>query len=89
MKTRYYRVKRGQTLTLIAETFCVPAPVIARENALTAEVEEGQVIAVPSERRNLYCVRGGESKTLLCGSPEAFRERNSTNRLYPGQTVFL
>lgn len=89
MKTRYYRVKRGQTLTLIAETFCVPAPVIARENALTAEVEEGQVIAVPSERRNLYCVRGGESKTLLCGSAARFSELNATACFYPGQIVYL
>lgn len=88
-QTRYYRVKRGQTLALIAETFRIPAPVLARENALTSDVEEGQVIIVPAVRRDVYCVRGGESKTLLCGSAARFSELNATACLYPGQIILL
>jgi len=82
-------VKKGQTVASIAAAFGLPPRVLAVRNGLTCEAEEGRVLIIPRSSRDLYRVRGGESKTLLCGSPEAFRERNSTNRLYPGQTVFL
>ena len=85
----YYRVKRGQTLALIAETFRIPVSVLVKENALEKEVEEGQVLSIPASRFHLYRVRGGESKTLLCGSAAQFRELNATDCFYPGQIVFL
>ncbi len=85
---RYYRVKRGQTVEEIARTFRLPARLLASANSLTREAEEGQVLLVP-EGGNLYTVRGGESKTLLCGSPARFFTLNQTNCLYPGQTVLL
>lgn len=84
-----YRVKRGQTLFTIAETFRIPPRVLAAVNALDGEVREGQVLTIPAERRNLYVVRGGESKTLLCGSPENFEARNRTKCLYPAQVIWL
>ena len=84
-----YRVKRGQTLALIAGTFCCPVSLLVRENHLTQEVSEGQVLLIPEGRGNLYTVRGGESKTLLCGSEEEFYKKNGTNCLYPTQKVFL
>ena len=34
-------------------------------------------------------VAGGESRTLLCGSPAAFYAKNHTNALYPGEEVLL
>ncbi len=84
-----YRVKKGQTLNDVANTFFCPVSVLVRENALTSEISEGEVLRIPSERGNLYTVRGGESKTLLCGSDEAFYEKNGTHCLYPTQKVFL
>lgn len=85
----YYRVKRGQTVASIAAAFSLPPRVLAAENALTEEVRAGQVLFVPEIRRNLYTVRGGESRSLLCGSKENFEALNRTRRLYPAQTVFL
>lgn len=85
----YYRVKRGQRLAEIARAFSCPPRVLAFVNGLTEEVREGQVLFIPRERRNLYVVRGGESKTLLCGSPEAFENRNRTKYLYPSQEIWL
>ena len=85
----YYRVKRGQTVASIARTFGMPARVLAQFNGLKCEVYAGQVLRVPQERRNLYTVRGGESKSLLCGSEKNFEERNATGCLYPGQIVWL
>ena len=84
-----YRVKRGQTLSQIGAAFGTPPRLLAAENGLGEEVCEGQVLLIPRETGNLYLVRGGESKTLLCGSPERFERRNGTRLLYIGQTVLL
>lgn len=85
----YYRVKRGQTLLQIAAAYGVPPRLLAKENALTEEPRAGQVLRIPEKSCNLYRVRGGESKTQLCGSPEAFERKNGTRCLYPEQIIFL
>ncbi len=85
----YYRVKAGQTLVEIARAFKMPPRALAAHNALVGEVEAGQVLALPPCGGNLYTVRGGESRTLLCGSPQKFEEKNGTPHLYPGQSVWL
>lgn len=88
-RNELYRVKKGQGIREIAVAFGVPPRVLAKENGLTREAEEGQILQIPRLRRNLYTVRGGESKALLCGSDEAFEQRNRTKCLYPTQIVFL
>lgn len=85
----FYRVKKGQTLNGIALAFSVPARLIAAENGLQEEVRGGEILRIPARRGNLYTVRGGESKTLLCGGDEAFSEKNGTQWLYPTQKVVL
>ena len=82
-------MKKGQTLSEIASVFRLTPCFLARENGLHEEVREGQVLVIPKCSRNLYVVRGGESKTLLCGSKENFEKRNATKCLYPTQTIFL
>lgn len=89
VRGEYIRVRKGQTLAAIAEAYGLPPRVVAAENGLTGEVSEGQILRLPRAEHNLYTVRGGESKTLLCGSPAAFERLNRTTRLYPGQKVFL
>ena len=84
-----YRVKKGQTLKDVAEAFSLPCRLIATFNGLTEEVREGEVLFIPERQGNLYTVRGGESKTLLCGSGEAFTKKNGTNCLYPTQKIIL
>jgi len=84
-----YRVKRGQTLKDLSRVFCCPERLIVLQNGLTQELWEGQVVSIPHCEGNLYTVCGGESKTLLCGSPEAFRQKNGTDCLYPMQIVVL
>lgn len=88
-ETGFYRVKKGQSLSAIASVFRVPPRVLAAFNGLTGEPHEGAVLSIPPDRRNLYVVRGGESKSLLCGSAENFESRNHTKWLYPGQIVWL
>jgi hypothetical protein len=89
LKPQLYRVKKGQTICSVAAAFGLPPRFLAKENGLSAELWEGQVIFIPPAERNLYTVRGGESKSLLCGSAEIFAQRNGTRCFYPAQTVFL
>ncbi len=85
----YYRLKKGQSLCDVARFYGVPPRVLAAYNRLEEEPPAGRVLQIPAERRNLYTVRGGESKALLCGSKENFEERNQTEHLYIGQIVWL
>lgn len=85
----FYRVKKGQTLNKIASAFSVPARLIAVENGLQEEVRGGEILKIPAQGGNLYAVRGGESKRLLCGGEEAFLKKNGTRCLYPTQKVLL
>lgn len=90
MKTSaYYRVKRGQSLWDIAAAFRLPPRLIAACNHLNEEPQEGCVLYIPPQDGNLYIVKGGESKSLLCGSKENFEEKNRTKAFYPAQVVLL
>ena len=89
VKTRLYRVKRGQTLGCVASAFGLTPRILAAENDLSEELFEGQLLVIPEAEGNLYTVRGGESKTLLCGSKENFERKNRTSLLYIGQQVLI
>lgn len=85
----YYRVKKGQTLSDVAQTFYLPPRVLAFSNNLTQEPQEGAILYIPQRCGNLYTVRGGESKKLLCGSDENFEKLNCTRLLYPAQIILI
>lgn len=76
-------------LAEIARAFCVPVTVLCRVNGLKEEVKQGQILIMPPQEGNLYCVRGGESKTLLCGSVERYERLNCTKHLFPGQEIWI
>jgi hypothetical protein len=86
---QFYRVKHGQTLKEIAKAFCVAESLLAQENRLTGEPFAGQILSIPAQRGNAYTAKEGESKALLCGSDEGYKEKNGTDILYPGMRVIL
>lgn len=86
---KFYKVQKGQTLRDVAEAFSVPQTRIVAENALKGEICEGQILRLPQERRNLYVVRAGDTKKLLCGSEENYRKANCTDVFYPGMKIWL
>ena len=86
---KYHIVRKGQTLTDLAAAYCLPESLLVKENELTEELFEGQILRIPNVRGNLYVVKAGEGKTLLCGSAENFYRRNGTHTLYPTQRVLL
>lgn len=85
---RFYKVKGTQTLREIAETFCVSERVLATANGLTAPPSAGQILEIPAVRGNLYTVREGDSKALLCGSEENFTKKNG-GAFYLGMRAVL
>lgn len=87
-KHKYHRVLRGQTLSSIAAAYCVGEYALAKENCLTEEVQEGQILRLPKITGNRYTVQAGEDKKVLCGSKENYEKRNGKH-LYPGQRIVL
>lgn len=76
-------------MRLVAEAFSIPETRIVADNALKKEVEEGQILRMPTEKGNLYTVTAGDSKELLCGSKEEYRKKNGTDAFYPGMKIWI
>ena len=88
-KTDYYKVKKGQTLFQIAEYFSVSEWLLVKENELTAPPSAGQILVIPKEKGNVYIVREGDTKALLCGSEENYFRKNGTDVFYIGMRVII
>ena len=86
---KYYVVRDGQTIKDISNAFCVAERLLVIENKLTQEVQKGQILRIPQERGNLYRVREGDTKSLLCGSEENYERLNGTKNFYLGMQVVL
>jgi LysM repeat protein len=85
----YYKVKKGQTLAEIAAYFSVSERVLAQENNLTEPPKNGQILHIPTACGNSYIVREGDTKELLCGSAENYRQKNGTDSFYIGMKVII
>ena len=88
-KRKFYRVRRGQSLREIAAFFGVSPRLLAKVNGLTTEPFEGQILVIPQACGNAYTVQEGDTKTLLCGGDEKYREKNGTDVFYIGMRVIL
>ncbi len=88
-RKKYYKVKRGQTAEMIAKAFHVSVWLLVKENNLTNEVREGQIIKISERYGNAYFVQAGQDKKLLCGSDENYLKNNGTDILYIGMRVIL
>ena len=88
-RVQFYKVQAGQSLEEIAAYFSVSPYLLAKENGLTAPLERGRVLKIPSECGNSYRVREGDTKALLCGSDENFLRRNGTRVFYIGMLIIL
>jgi len=88
-KREFYQVKKGQKLAEIAAYFSVSERVLAQENGLTNPPQAGQILHVPAACGNAYTVREGDTKELLCGSAENYRQKNGTDVFYIGMRVII
>lgn len=90
LKTRqahFHKVACGQTLQSIACFYAVAERLLIQENGLTCPPTEGEILKIPSQKGNLYTVQEGDSKSLLCGSAENYRQKNGTDIFYLGMQV--
>ncbi len=71
----------------IAAHFAVSPFLLARENGLTKEPHEGQILQIPKQTGNEYTVREGDDKELLCGSAENYERLNGTSVFYLGMRI--
>lgn len=86
---KLHRVLEGQTLEQIAATYKIPARLLVKENGLTGEVYEGQILFLPERKGDLYTVQAGDDKRLLCGTEKNYENKNGTKILYPEMKVWI
>ncbi len=86
---KLHRVREGQTLDRIAAYYGVSVYLLVAENGLSAEPFAGQLLKIPTERGNVYIVREGDTKELLCGNEENYRKKNGTDIFYIGMKVII
>lgn len=86
---QFYKVKEGQDLRQIADYFCVSEWLLAKENGLMNTVYPGQILKIPEVHGDVYVVKEGDTKELLCGSIENYERKNGTNTFYIGMRVIL
>ena len=86
---QYYKVQKGQTLGDIADYFCVAERLLIQENGLKTQPQAGRILKIPSEKGNIYRVREGDTKTLLCGTVENYKKKNGTDIIYIGMRVII
>ena len=89
VQRQFYQVKKGQTLAEIADYFSVSAFLLVKVNQLSAPIYAGQILKIPQESGNVYVVQEGDTKTLLCGDEETYRQKNGTDVFYIGMRVIL
>lgn len=83
-----YKVKKGQTLLSLSQELSTTPYALVAENGLTEELFEGQLLQLPPPA-NLYTVQAGDTKTLVCGSEENYRNKNGTDVFYIGMRILL
>ncbi len=78
-----------QTLEQIASVYKIPVRVLVKENQLSSEPHEGQILYLPPANGNLYTAQAGDNEELLCGSKENYEQKNGTKILYPEMKVWI
>lgn len=86
---KYHKVLLGQSLGEIAAYYSVSPYLLARENGLKDKPQAGQILEIPTARGNVYTVREGDTKSLLCGSEERYEVLNGTTAFYVGMRVIV
>ena len=91
----FYRVEQGETLFLVSNKLSVPCFRIIRQNNLTREIEQGDLLYIEksSEKGRLYKVQPFETLDSVCekfcvGKQELI-EKNGVDYLFYGLIIEL
>ncbi len=89
IENHYYRLKTGDTLSLVAKAYKIPECALIGLNGLTEEPWAGYLLKLPSKEYSLYTVQAGDSKKNLCGSEERYRALNFTDEFFIGMKILI
>ena len=89
----FYRVKRGETITRIAQEFSVTALKIINDNHLRKEPEAGDILCLVTDNYTIYRVKPSDTIEELSErfnvSPEEICEKNGVAYLFPWLEIIL
>lgn len=93
MKNFCYRVQQGDTLYLIADRFNIPVTLLIKENNLSREIEEGDILYLIPCETDLYVVKPTDTLLTIADSfnkpPEKILEDNAVPYIYVGLKLKL
>lgn len=93
LKVFVYRVEEGENLYRIAEKFHTTRQILISVNGLTEEPEKDRLIIVERAEGERYVVKPGDTFFELAGRDGekafALMNKNKTDELYAGQTIYI
>ena len=93
MKKIFYRVQKGDTLSLVASKFSIPAHYLIKLNGLTSEIEEGDLLYLEILDRKVYSVQFGDTLDSVAEKfslpKDELVEINGVPYLYYGMDIFV
>lgn len=90
MKNFFYRVQKGDSLFSVSLKFHAPATVIIKENNLTCEIEEGDVLFITPKEKFYFVDLNENYRTISDKCNVLEEELKNINRLpflYYGLTI--
>ncbi|MBE5756543.1 MAG: LysM peptidoglycan-binding domain-containing protein [Clostridiales bacterium] len=93
MKEIFYRVIKEDSVTLISDKFNLPSITIIEDNHLKKEVEEGDILVLRKEDRQVYKVGVKETIETVCKKfnieKEEFIKLNKIDYVFYGLLVYV
>lgn len=93
MENFFYRVSKNDTVLSVALKFCLPPLVIIKENSLTSEICEGDILYIKRISGTPYVVQPFDSAKSVAKkfgvSEEELLEKNGVPYLFYGLTVWI
>ena len=93
MEKFFYRVKEGDSVLSLAERFSVPPVLLIKDNNLTEEIQNGDVLFICKTRGRTYTAKPFDTVESVAArfnvSAERLKETNGTDYLFYGLTVVI
>ena len=93
MKNFFYRVNKGDGILSVAKQFGVPPTSLIKDNELSREVEEGDIIFIKGKSGTLYDVKPFDTvdsvEAKFGVSAEKIKSENGVDFLFYGLTVLI
>ena len=93
MKKFFYRVKKGETLSIICRRFCIPVTKVIKDNSLLCEISEGDILFLEKGNKRVYSVKPMDTIDSIakefCVSKEELVSFNGTPYVFYGLDIYV